>query len=60
MPPNYKEGTWVDLDKADYEFTPEDYYMFTGREHGEPAEKAHLQEMASMISPNKGRDKYLN
>jgi len=54
VPPNYKEGTWVDLDKGDYEFTPEDYYMFTGREHGEPVEKAHLQEMAGLISPNKG------
>lgn len=31
-----------------------------GRDEGEPYEKAHLQKMASIISPNKGRDKYLN
>ena len=54
-----KDG-WVDLDKGNYEYTPEDYYMFSGKEAGEVPEKVHLQRMASIISPNYGRDNYLN
>ena len=59
-PWNPNGGQWVDLEEEHYEATPEDYYMFSGADLNQPVEKAHLQRMASIISPNKGRDKYLN
>lgn len=58
-PRNYKDGQWVNLEEGNYEYTPEDFYMLD-IDKNEVVEKPHLQKMASIISPNKEWDKYLN